>query len=45
MLDHERKLTAKAERDKLLRQVEDGLARSREIIAHIREILAQRNRR
>ena len=42
MLDHGRELIAKAERDKLLRQIEEGLAHSREIIAHIREVLAQR---
>jgi hypothetical protein len=45
MLDHEREITSKAERDKLLRQIEDGLAHSREIIIHIREVLAQRHRR
>ena len=42
MLDHERELIAKAEREMLLRQIEEGLAHSREIIAHIREVLAQR---
>jgi hypothetical protein len=33
MLDHEREL--KVEREKLLRQIEEGLAHSREIIAQI----------
>jgi hypothetical protein len=45
MLDHERRLIAKAERDQLLRQIEEGLAHSREVIAYIREVLAQRCRR
>jgi hypothetical protein len=45
MLDHERELIAKAEREKLLRQIEEGLAHSREIIAQIGEVLAQRRRR
>ena len=43
MLDHERELT-KVEREKLLRQVEEGLAHSREIIAQIDNVLAQRSR-
>jgi hypothetical protein len=45
MLDQERELISKAEREKLLRQVEEGLAHSREIIAHIREVLTQRCKR
>ena len=42
MLDQERNLIAKPEREKLLRQIEEGLAHSGEIIAQIREILARR---
>ena len=43
MLDHGRELIAKAERDKLLRQIEEGLAHSREIIAQVNEVIAQIN--
>ena len=43
MLDHERELT-KVERDRLLRQIEEGLAHSRKIIAQIGEVLAQRRK-
>jgi hypothetical protein len=43
MLDHERKLIERANVEKLLRQVEEGLAHSREIIAQINKFLAQRN--
>jgi hypothetical protein len=35
MLDHERAPISKAEREKLLQQIEEGLAYSREIIAQI----------
>jgi hypothetical protein len=45
MLDPEREPIAKTDREKLLRQIEAGLADSREIIAHIRAVLAQRCRR
>jgi len=44
MLDHERMLVAKAERDQLLRQIEEGLAHSPKIIAQIGEVLAQRRK-
>ncbi len=35
MLDHERQPVAKVEPEKLLRQIEESLARSRSIIAQI----------
>jgi hypothetical protein len=44
MLDRERDFTVKAERDKLLQQVQEGLSHSREIISQIREFLAQRSK-
>jgi hypothetical protein len=43
MLDHERKL--KVELKRLLRQIEEGLAHSREIIAHIDKVRRNRSTR
>ena len=43
MLDHEREL--KVELERLLRQIEEGLARSREIIAHIDTVRRNRSAR
>jgi hypothetical protein len=45
MLDHERELTAKAQREKLLRQIEDCLAHSRELIAQIEDVRRNRSAR
>jgi hypothetical protein len=44
MQDREGELISKADRDKLLRQVQEGLSHSREIISQIREFLAQRSK-
>ncbi len=45
MLDHERKLIAKVEQEKLLRQIEQSLAHSREIIAQIDNVRRNRSAR
>jgi hypothetical protein len=45
MLDHERELIAKVEQQKLLRQIEEGLAHSREIIAEIDNVRRNRSAR
>ena len=45
MLDHERELTAKAQREKLLHQIEDSLAHSRELIAQIEDVRRNRSAR
>ena len=45
MLDHERELIAKVEQEKLLRQIEEGLAHSREIIAQIDNVRRNRSAR
>jgi len=43
MHDHKRELIERANSEKLLRQIEEGLANSREIIAQINTLLAQRH--
>jgi hypothetical protein len=45
MLDQERELIAKVEQKKLLRQIEEGLAHSREIIAQIDNVRRNRSAR
>jgi hypothetical protein len=45
MLDHERVLITKVEQEKLLRQIEESLARSREIIAQIDNVRRNRSAR
>ncbi len=45
MLDHERELIAKVEQEKLLQQIEEGLAHSREIIAQIDNVRCNRSAR
>ena len=44
MCDHERELMDRADAAKLLQQIEKGLKHSREIIAQIDNVLAQRSR-
>ena len=45
MLDHENELTAKVHRGRLLRQIEEGLAHSRELIAQIEDVRRNRSAR